>query len=128
MRLDHHYITKPFPVPPNHDEVKVPDYFGAVDNLPVLIAEVKKPGDPESSLLRDRRKLACLMKLSLNMMLNERVSNPTVVGLLFQDNVCEVQAMELRHEAKEAWALRSANDSWRDCKSDRSNAYLRGST
>jgi hypothetical protein len=50
----------------------------------VVIAEVKKPGDPIISLLKDRRKLLCLMKLALNMMLKRRVHDPTVVGLLFQ--------------------------------------------
>ncbi|KAG0209427.1 hypothetical protein BGX31_002130 [Mortierella sp. GBA43] len=76
--------TYSFPLPTGYKEQYRPDYFGGTEGMPVVIVEVKKPGDPERILRKDQRKLPSLMKLALNLMWENNVAKPIVVGLLFQ--------------------------------------------
>jgi hypothetical protein len=50
---------------------------------PVLM-EVKRPDVDEYLLVKDERKLYCMMKLSLDTMILKAVKTPEVVGLLVQ--------------------------------------------
>ncbi|KAK3816232.1 MAG: hypothetical protein J3Q66DRAFT_194997 [Benniella sp.] len=94
-----HYINDRLFVPEGHDEDKMPDFFVESDRIPVAIAEVKKPGDAMHLLLKDRRKLLCMMKLAINLQVQENVAHPAVIGFLIQDGVWEVFRMKLPFEA-----------------------------
>ncbi|KAF9896576.1 hypothetical protein BX616_007183, partial [Lobosporangium transversale] len=58
-----------------------PDIIARVDDFPVLLVEVKKPGIKAGKLLSfDYLKLLSMMKLSLNKMVWGNINNPVVVG------------------------------------------------
>ncbi|KAF9976114.1 hypothetical protein BGZ65_007963 [Modicella reniformis] len=88
-----------FPTSPDYHETIKPDFFGEYEGLPVAIAEIKKPGVDEKLLEENRFVLLCMMKQALNLLLLNNVRNPTVVGLLIQDDFCYVYTMNLEHEA-----------------------------
>ena len=72
------------PTPEGHNEKYLPDFYADSDGIPVAIAEVKKPGDPMHLLWKDRRKLMCLMNLTINLQVQENVPKPAVIGFLIQ--------------------------------------------
>lgn len=61
-----------------------PDYFVQLENLTLVLMEVKKPDIPEHLKIKDELKLLNMMKLSLNMMMRTNVEDSVVVGLLVQ--------------------------------------------
>ncbi|KAG0061979.1 hypothetical protein BGZ89_011016, partial [Linnemannia elongata] len=87
------------PVPNGYEEVLQPDFFAEVDQLCFAIMEVKKPNATMDDIEDDVRKLPCMMKIALNMLIHGNVQNATVVGFLVNENICEVFAMNLEHEA-----------------------------
>ncbi|KAG0352651.1 hypothetical protein BGZ54_002645 [Gamsiella multidivaricata] len=84
--------------PPDHIEDLSPDFLAMKSNLPLVVAEVKRPGASLKKMAKDRQRLG-MMKLSLNMMLRKRVEDPVVIGVVVQDSFFEIMAMGLTHEA-----------------------------
>ncbi|KAI7826139.1 hypothetical protein BC939DRAFT_447048 [Gamsiella multidivaricata] len=72
--------------PPDHIEDLSPDFLAMKSNLPLVVAEVKRPGASLKKMAKDRQRLG-MMKLSLNMMLRKRVEDPVVIGVVVQGTV-----------------------------------------
>jgi hypothetical protein len=71
-------------MPWNHDEIFQPDFFGTVDNLPFFVAEFKTANKSPHINEWDRLKILCEMKLVLDLLLENGVSEPEVIGMLVQ--------------------------------------------
>ncbi|KAI8597590.1 hypothetical protein EDD21DRAFT_418572 [Dissophora ornata] len=99
LSLQQHWQRDRLPVPNGYEEVLQPDFFAEVDRLCFAIMEVKKPNMPREDIEDDARKLPCMMKIALNMLIQANVQDATVVGFLVNDTVCEVFTMNLEHEA-----------------------------
>ncbi|KAF9938889.1 hypothetical protein BGZ65_012001 [Modicella reniformis] len=97
--VSRHFQTVPIGTTPDYQETLHPDFFGELEGLPVAVAEIKKPGESRVVIEQDRLKLFCTMKLGLNLLLQNNVHNPTIVGLLIQDDYCYVFTMKLEYEA-----------------------------
>lgn len=71
-------------MPRGHGEHFQPDFYGTVDKLPFIVAEYKT--DHKSAHINewDRLKIFCEMKLMLDLLLENGVSKPEVIGLLVQ--------------------------------------------
>jgi hypothetical protein len=76
------------PVPNGYEEVLQPDFFAEVDQLCFAIMEVKKPNMPREDIEDDARKLPCMMKIALNMLIQANVQDATVVGFLVNGMLC----------------------------------------
>lgn len=64
LRVSYNMLYPDTVTTPNaHVELRLPDYYGSVNGAPFVVAELKKPGEDSGLLLKDRRKLLCLMKL-----------------------------------------------------------------
>ncbi|KAF9140439.1 hypothetical protein BG015_001662 [Linnemannia schmuckeri] len=87
------------PVPKGYEEVLQPDFFAEVDQLCFAIMEVKKPNMTMDDIEDDARKLPCMMKIALNLLIHGNVQDATVLGFLVNENICEVLTMNLEHEA-----------------------------
>jgi hypothetical protein len=74
-------------MPLGHKEQFEPDFYGAVENLPFIVAEVKPPRLDGRVLDIGRLKLFCMMKLMLDSLLQNRVEEAEVVGLIFQSKI-----------------------------------------
>jgi hypothetical protein len=61
-----------------------PDMQYLEDALPIVLMEAKRPLVEGYLELKDARKLMCMMKLSLDMMIDKNIRSPVVVGLLAQ--------------------------------------------
>ncbi|KAG0230141.1 hypothetical protein BGW42_001128 [Actinomortierella wolfii] len=94
-----HWQRDQLPVPSGYEEVLQPDFFAEVDHLCFAIMEVKKPNMTTADIEDQTRKLPCMMKIALNMLIDRNVIDPTVLGFLVSDNICEVFTMTLEHEA-----------------------------
>ncbi|KAF9202906.1 hypothetical protein BGZ49_006978 [Haplosporangium sp. Z 27] len=77
-----HWQRDRFPVLNSYYEVLKPDFFGEQDMLTFVIIEVKKPNARTNTVASDIRKLPCMLKIALNLLLHANVDNPTVTGLL----------------------------------------------
>ncbi|KAI1314373.1 hypothetical protein EDD11_002238 [Mortierella claussenii] len=97
--VEYNCINAKFPMPPNHNERLFPDIFVQKDKLPLVMVEIKKPAAKKTDRERDVRKVLCMMKLSLNMLLGMHIEDPVVVGVLVQDTYFEILSMQLEHEA-----------------------------
>ncbi|KAK3842539.1 MAG: hypothetical protein J3R72DRAFT_127754 [Linnemannia gamsii] len=85
-----HWSRDPLPTPHGFEELYFPDYFAEVDNLPLFVVEIKKPGVKDNDLEGDQRKLPCMMKLILDTILDAGVLVPSVIGLLIRGKVLRV--------------------------------------
>ncbi|KAF9406205.1 hypothetical protein BGZ94_003197, partial [Podila epigama] len=94
-----HWQRDQLPVPRGYEEVLQSDFFGEVDQLCFAFMEVKKPGMSMDDIADDIRKLPSMMKLALNMLIHKNVEDAAVIGFLVNENICEVFAMNLEHEA-----------------------------
>ncbi|KAG0279978.1 hypothetical protein BGZ95_011722 [Linnemannia exigua] len=99
LDFQEHWTIDPFPVPAGYEERLCPDFYGEKDGLPFVVLEVKAPDADQEDCDIDVRKVALLMKLSLNRLLEAGVKDPVVIGLLVQDRTCEVFSMDLTYEA-----------------------------
>ncbi|KAF9950853.1 hypothetical protein BGZ70_001203 [Mortierella alpina] len=89
----------PLPVPKGYEEILQPDFFAETDQLCFAIMEVKKPRMAKEDVEADNRKLPCMMKLALDMLIHANVQEAAVIGFLVNGGVCEVLSMTLQHEA-----------------------------
>lgn len=80
------------PVPNGYEEVLQPDFYGEVDQLCFTIMEVKKPTMTMVDIEEDTRKLPCMMKIALNMLIHANVKDATVVGFLVNGMLARVHA------------------------------------
>ncbi|KAF9153169.1 hypothetical protein DFQ26_000649 [Actinomortierella ambigua] len=87
------------PVPSGYEEVLLPDFYGEINQLCFAVMEVKKPKMSMADIEDDARKLPCMMKIALNMLIHANVQDPTVLGFLVSENICEVFSMNLVYEA-----------------------------
>ncbi|KAG0197347.1 hypothetical protein BGX33_000727 [Mortierella sp. NVP41] len=99
LNLVQHWQRDQLSVPKGYEEVLQPDFFAEVDQLCFAIMEVKKPNMTMDDIEDDARKLPCMMKIALNMLIHGNVQDATVVGFLVNENICEVFTMNLEHEA-----------------------------
>jgi hypothetical protein len=77
-----------FQLPDIYDQEDLrPDMQYVEDGIPVVLMEAKKPLVDDYLELKDERKLLCMMKISLDMMIERSIKNPAVVGLLVQSTV-----------------------------------------
>jgi len=83
-------MTKNLPMPLDHVETMRPDTYGHKDDLPFIVAEIKRP-DFENLKFNelDQLKLFCEMKLALDQLLQAGVDGPQVLGFLVQ---CKILA------------------------------------
>ncbi|KAF9932170.1 hypothetical protein BGZ65_004575 [Modicella reniformis] len=95
----HRHWTREFPVPAGYEEPLYPNFFAERDKLPCVVVEVKSPAADLEAAAADSRKLPLMMKLALNQLLAAGVQDPVVVGLLVQNNRCEVMSLDLSYEA-----------------------------
>ncbi|KAF8967784.1 hypothetical protein BGZ46_000114, partial [Entomortierella lignicola] len=82
MNFNQHWQRDRLLVPNGYYEVLEPDFFGEQDMLTFVIMEVKKPNGRMNTVESDARKLPCMLKIALNLLLHANVDNPTVIGLL----------------------------------------------
>ncbi|GJJ79274.1 hypothetical protein EMPS_11635 [Entomortierella parvispora] len=99
LEVVQHWQRDQLPVPSGYEEVLQPDFFAEVNNLCFAIMEVKKPNMTIADIEDDTRKLPCMMKIALNMLIHRNVKDPTVLGFLVNENICEVFTLNLEHEA-----------------------------
>ncbi|KAF9350880.1 hypothetical protein BGX34_000944, partial [Mortierella sp. NVP85] len=72
-------------MPDGHEEILIPDFIARVHNLPVLVAETKRPANvSEKENKTDELKIYCEMKLMLDLLTEKGVEDPEVVGFLIQ--------------------------------------------
>ncbi|KAG0210329.1 hypothetical protein BGX31_001929 [Mortierella sp. GBA43] len=99
-----HFNTAALPVPLGHKEDLKPDFFGVFEeddetNLPFIVAEVNKPKVDGYVNKKDMLKIYCEMKLMVDVLRQNGVKDPEVIGLLFQNRKCIVYTMKPEHEA-----------------------------
>ncbi|KAG0266111.1 hypothetical protein DFQ27_000158 [Actinomortierella ambigua] len=87
------------PVPDGYEEVLQPNFYAEVDQLCFAIMEVRKPNAPKADIEDGARKLPCMMKIALNMLIHQDVQDPTVLGFQVSENTCEVFSLSLKYEA-----------------------------
>ncbi|KAG0266109.1 hypothetical protein DFQ27_000156 [Actinomortierella ambigua] len=87
------------PVPNGYEEVLLPDFYAEVNELCLAVMEVKKPKMAKADIEDDARKLPCMLKIALNMLIHANVQDQTVLGFLVRENICEVFSMNLAYEA-----------------------------
>ncbi|KAI1315688.1 hypothetical protein EDD11_000462 [Mortierella claussenii] len=87
------------PLIAGYQERLCPDFYGEKDDLPFILLEIKSsdadPDDCEVAI----RKVAMLMKLGLNCLLEAGVEDPVILGLFVRGGRCEVFSMDITYEA-----------------------------
>ncbi|KAG0209621.1 hypothetical protein BGX31_002073, partial [Mortierella sp. GBA43] len=76
-----------------------PDSQYRENGFPIVVMDAKRPFTANHLTLKDEFKLCNMMKLSLDLMIDNSVEIPTVVGILVQRDQVEIFIMDLPHEA-----------------------------
>ncbi|KAG0221591.1 hypothetical protein BGX31_009721, partial [Mortierella sp. GBA43] len=102
-RVFDEYDTKSMPaelsVDGDDSERLEPDHFGEIEGLAVEMAEIKQADCSARKKSEDRGKLFHMVKLSLNRLLKHGMSDPTVLGILVQDDRIAFYTMNLKYKA-----------------------------
>jgi hypothetical protein len=79
-------------MPEDHEETLVPDFVGKACGQPFIVAEVKRPQTDVPLRLKysDILKTLCEMKLMLDRLIQHRVGDPEVIGIIFQGKITAI--------------------------------------
>ncbi|KAF9151472.1 hypothetical protein DFQ26_001226 [Actinomortierella ambigua] len=100
LKIVQHWQRDQLPVPDGYEEVLLPDFYAEVSQLCLAVMEVKKPNMAKADIEDDARKLPCMMKIALNMLIHANVQDPTVLGFLVSGML-----QTKRREARSAYAI-----------------------